>query len=88
MPPSRPTKPTTAVMPPQPLTTASSASGCPANELRAQQEVLRRVAADGQLREGDDVHAQLAGAAHVLEDPGDVAVQVTDSGVYLGQAYA
>src|SRR3972149_4456076 len=57
-----------------------------AHERGAQQKVLRRVSGDGQLREGDDVHPQLAGAAHVLENPGDVAIQVADGGVDLGQA--
>ncbi len=53
------------------------------DEARLQEEVLRRVAGDRQLREGGDVGPGLAGGAVRGEDPLDVAVEVADARVDL-----
>ena len=55
------------------------------DEPRSQEQVLRRVAGDGQLGEAEQVDAQLAAALGILQDLGDVALQVADGGVDLSQ---
>ena len=57
------------------------------DEARAQQQVLGRVAGDGQLGKAEQVAARGLGLGHRLEDAGDVAGQVADDGVDLGQAH-
>ena len=53
-----------------------------------EKEVFRWVASDGQLRKGDKVDRQLLGLLHVLQGLGDVALQVANGEVYLGQSQA
>jgi hypothetical protein len=55
------------------------------DETAAHEEIFRRVAGQRELRVGDDVGAELAGARAVVEDLGDVAFEVADGGVYLGE---
>jgi hypothetical protein len=55
------------------------------DEPGAHEEVFRRVPGDRQLGERDDIGAQLAGAVAVLEDLLDVAIEVADGGVDLGE---
>ena len=55
------------------------------DEAAAQQQVLGRVAGQRQLREGDEVGAEVAGAVGVLDDLVGVALEVADGGVDLGQ---
>jgi hypothetical protein len=50
-----------------------------------QEQVLRRVARQRQLREGDDLGAKVAGAASVVDDLRGVAFKITDSRVDLGE---
>ncbi len=57
-----------------------------ADELGPQEEVFRRVAGDRQLGEGDEVDALGAGPLHAVEDLGDVAFEVADGDVDLGEA--
>ena len=52
-------------------------------EVRLQQQVLRRVAGDRQLREEDDLRAGGRGALQVVEDQPLVALEVADDGVDL-----
>ena len=75
-------------MPALPFTTASRASQVLADELRPQEQVLRRIAGDGQLGEGDQVDAEGAGPLDAAQYLGDVALEIADGGVYLGQADA
>ena len=58
-----------------------------AHEAGAQQQILGRVAGDGELGQGQHVAPLRLGLAHHLEDAGDVAGQVADDGVDLGQAH-
>ena len=53
-----------------------------------QDQVLGRVARDGQLREGGQVGAGGVGGVECLHDAGGVAVQVTDRGVHLAEGDA
>ena len=55
------------------------------DEARFEHEILRRVAGDAQLREGGDVAAGLLGEVVGAQDLGDVAVEVTNRHVELGQ---
>ena len=58
----------------------------PLDERGAEQQVLGRVARDRQLGEGQHLHAQRAGAPDGGDDPLEVAVEVADRRVQLGQA--
>ncbi len=58
------------------------------DEAGAHEEVFRRVAGEGELREGDDVGALVARARDVVEDLGGVAIEVADGGVDLGEGYS
>ncbi len=53
------------------------------NEGASQQQVFRRVARQGQLRKGNEVGAEVASAAGVLDDLRGVALEVTDRRVDL-----
>jgi hypothetical protein len=55
------------------------------DETPAQQQVLRRVTRQRQLREGNDVGPEVPRPAGVLEDPGSVAFKVTDGRVDLSE---
>jgi len=55
------------------------------DEGAAQEEVLRRVARDSELREGDDVGARLARPQAELDYLGGVAFEVAYGGVDLGE---
>ena len=50
-----------------------------------EQEVLRRVTGDGQLREDDEVGGVRPGLGEPLEDQLAVSLEVADDGVDLGQ---
>ena len=54
-------------------------------EVRLQQQVLRRVAVDRQLREDDELGAGLPCARYLVADLGGVAVDVADGGIDLGE---
>src|SRR5581483_11809571 len=54
----------------------------------AQDEIFRRVAGDGQLRETDEVDAQLPRPLDLANDAGGVAGEVADGGIDLGQTDA
>ena len=54
---------------------------------RPEHQVLRRVAGDGQLREGDQVAPGLLGSTVRVDDPTQVAVEITDGGVELSQPH-
>jgi hypothetical protein len=54
-----------------------------ADEGTPQQQVFRRIAGEGQFREGNDVGAEVAGARSVVKDLGSVAIEVADYGVDL-----
>jgi hypothetical protein len=56
-----------------------------AQEARPQQQVLRRVAGDGELRHEEQVGARPAGLADRVHDPLAIAVEVADGGVELGE---
>ena len=56
-----------------------------AHELRAKNQVLRRVARDSQLGEADQVGALTAGAGRPLRHPRDVAVEIADGRVQLAE---
>ena len=58
-----------------------------ADEARLQQQVLGRIARQGQLREDHQVGALGARVADPLHDPVGVAHQVADDGVELGQGH-
>jgi hypothetical protein len=53
------------------------------DEAAAQQQVLGRVARKGQLRERNDVGAEVAGTVSVIDDLAGVALEVADDGIYL-----
>src|SRR5207245_9998439 len=55
------------------------------HESRLEDQVLRGVAGEGQLRKADDVDVLLAGAVDPLRDQARVAGQVADGRVDLGQ---
>ena len=57
------------------------------HERRLEEEVLGRVAGDGQLRKGGQVGAVLLGPGQGGHDPLDVAVDVTDDRVELAQGH-
>ncbi len=56
-----------------------------ADEPRAQQQVLRRVAGDRELREEDEVGAGIPRRGEPVEDPGPIAVEIADDAVDLGE---
>ena len=56
-----------------------------ADERRAQQQVLRRVAGDRELREEDEVGAGVPRRGEPVEDAGPVAVEIADDAVDLGE---
>ena len=56
-----------------------------ADEPRPQEQVLGRVAGDGELREEDEVGALVACLGEAPDDPVPVAVEVADDGVDLGE---
>ncbi len=56
------------------------------DEPPSEQQVLRRVARHRQLREGDQLDAQLPRALGVLQHLRRIAVKVADGGVDLGEA--
>jgi hypothetical protein len=58
------------------------------DEAGAHQEVFRRVAGNGQLWKSNDVGTLLAGVPPPLEDLGNVAIEVADGGVDLGEGDA
>jgi hypothetical protein len=58
------------------------------HERLPEDEVLHRVAGHHQLREGDQVGVRLGRLAGPAADEGDVASQVADGRVDLGQGYA
>ena len=53
------------------------------DEAGSQEEILRRVARDGELREEDEVGAAGARLVETLEDPAPVPVEVADDRVHL-----
>src|SRR6185295_11858032 len=53
------------------------------DEVGAFEEVAGRVAGEAELREDDQLGAELAGAADVLQDLVDVALNIPDRGVDL-----
>src|SRR6476646_8578999 len=55
------------------------------DESRAQQQVLRRIAGDGELREEDEVRALCLRRLEAVEDQLPVSVQIADDGVDLGE---
>jgi hypothetical protein len=57
------------------------------DEALPQEQVLGRVARNGQLRKAEQVHAELAPALDVLEDLGHIALEIADRGVDLGQPH-
>ena len=57
-------------------------------ELALEEEVLRRVAGEGQLREGDEVGLLFPGLIDEHKHPLGVALQVADGGVHLAEGYA
>ena len=57
-------------------------------EIRAQQQILRRVAAQRQFRRQQRLGAALPGLAGALDDALDIARQVTDGGIELGNGDA
>ena len=59
--------------------------GVVGDEARLEHEVLRRVAGDRQLGEGDEVAARRVGAVVGVDEEGEVAVEVADGRVELGQ---
>jgi len=59
---------------------------CVADESGTQQQVLRRVSGQGQFREDDGVRPGVAGAAAGVGDALDVAVEITDPQVDLGES--
>ena len=77
-----------AVMPRDGIDDALQGGLVVADEGLAQEQVLGRVAGDGQLREGDDVGAEVAGAVGVVDDLVGVALEVADGGVDLGEGYS
>src|SRR5581483_1884624 len=54
-------------------------------EARPEEEVLRRVAGDGELGEDDDLGAGVLRGLEPVEDERAVSVQVADRGVDLGE---
>lgn len=50
-----------------------------------EEEVLGRITRDAHLGECQQVHAQVTGATEGLDDPGDVAVEIPDGGIDLGE---
>ncbi len=58
------------------------------DEAGPEQQVLGRVAGDGELGEEDEVGVDAAGLGEQLEDPVAVAGQVADDGVQLGECEA
>ena len=58
------------------------------HELRFEQQVLGRIAGDGELRKYDNVGAELPRASDVVDDLVPVAREVAHRGVYLGQGNA
>ncbi len=82
------TKPTTAVMPFVARDDFVERGQVVVDEGAAQDEVFGRVAGDGQLRERDDVGAEIAGAADPVDDLRGVAGQIADGGVDLRQGDA
>src|SRR5687768_16891208 len=55
------------------------------DELRLEQQILRRVADDRQLREDDEVRATRFRAGRELDRPADVAGNVADGRIGLGE---
>ena len=56
------------------------------DEAAAQEEILRRVSGDGELGEGDDIALLRLGLGDAREDPLDVAIEITDDGIDLGES--
>ena len=57
-----------------------------ADESGAQEEILRRVARDGELGKNDEVGPRRAGRVDAREDQGAVAVEVADDRIDLGES--
>ena len=57
-------------------------------ELALEEEVLRRVAGEGQFREGDEVGLLFLCLADERKHPLGVALEVADGGVHLAEGYA
>ena len=58
------------------------------HEAGPQEEVLGRVAGDGELGEDRDVRAGLPRLLEPVEDEGAVAVEIADGGIDLGESEA
>jgi hypothetical protein len=58
------------------------------DEAGFEQQVFGRIAGDGQLREHRDVASESFGALIRVEDPGGVAIEITDDGVELAERHA
>jgi hypothetical protein len=58
------------------------------DELGLEEEVLGRVARQGLFGEGDELGAQLLGPADRVLDAAQVAVEIADRGVHLGEGDA
>ena len=57
-----------------------------ANKRRPEQQVLRRIAGDSQLRERDNVAAGYGRPAGVVQYLGNVPVEIADDGIDLSEA--
>ena len=77
--------PTNATMPRRLLRHLGERALCGADEARAQEQVLRRIARDRELGEEDDVGARVLRLVHPREDQLAVPVEVADSRIDLGQ---
>ena len=82
------TKPTTAAHRPVAAATFSSASRFASDETGLQEQVLGRIAGDGELREHGDVATAGLGSFIRIEDPGGVAVEISDDCVELAEGHA
>jgi hypothetical protein len=55
------------------------------NELRAEQQVLRRVSRQGELGKDDQIGSGLASGCYPMEDKSRVPVEIADGRINLGQ---
>ena len=69
-------------------TTSCSAARLSRTKLGSQQQVLGRVAGDGELGERQQVAALVLGISHDRQDPLHVAGEIADHGVDLGETDA
>ena len=54
----------------------------------AEEQVFGGVAGDGHFREGNNVGAGIASAGHKLEDPFNIAREISNHGIHLSQGYS